>query len=960
MNTAGGLILLYTNRPDSDRKRDYWIMGFESVLANNWISESLLQSLIRYRYLETDGHLRIYIFVSKAPSLVTFNFYAFGRRATGVRPIKDPHRIQEMLNESSHSSANGGICLSQMPDLITAGHVKVNDPIPVIYRERETMEFKHCYCGASELPSFEVTKLKHRLIEYLEYLSAFANTHGGSLVLGVEERGNFPVVRGFPITENQEADEKCITEYLKKRLEKCIWHGDPDYKPVMGQDWNVFYHKVLEEDGYGYERKIIEVRITKHIGGMFLHSPVYYIVDGNGDLEEKNMFNEWKLHVQTNNLDVVNRDMQSLLWKHFNREVPKINDQAAPKSIAANLPEDKPQPDVAATAAAAKSKLPMSFKESQSEYKSDIIIRSLSMHDCCTNRMMKHIQTFQGDKNWYPSFEHTQKRLPGDISEKLMTFLKAQEWNGVASVIEIPMESKVRKECFPLTAGHSFLFHVLTIRKHEAPVLMCFIGDKSHCEITYQDLEKLVVWALDSGRALKRQFLTCTANKEHQPCLFHFDVKLLLVPTDGVVRTIWDSKKEQTVTYPCDNQERQYNIACTGLAEELLRTRSSVRDRYSHILTQHLTETQAKVLLERQERVLVVNGKSGTGKTAIALHLMMDAMDRGGVNEDVIYICSTEGLKAFVSSMVSCQIMVIKRTNSLTQSQKSMLEKAKMLIVDDVHAIVLDEHWETNPDDLYLSLFTRATRPDTGVAIFFDEDQDYMKNLPDDFDKRLRNLAETVPGIPVADIKIVTLRERIRNSQEVNRFMQANQNQAKIPGTIKCLNELPGDDVLYEYIGSNLEYSAKILNAKLHALTQKYEDRSVAILCDDTDQLNEMKTLLTEKFHRKFQEDNEYPIQYTVMCCLEEFGGLEADVILFLLPPKFGTGEIKFGWKYINMISSRARERLEFLLPWDPDNYANQDQEPWEKLTDLLMLFKKVSHVWIMHVHVLYNNLSKL
>ncbi len=156
------------------------------------------------------------------------------------------------------------------------------------------------------------------------------------------------------------------------------------------------------------------------------------------------------------------------------------------------------------------------------------------------------------------------------------------------------------------------------------------------------------------------------------------------------------------------------------------------------------------------------------------------------------------------------------------------------------------------------------------------------------------------------------------------------------------LNERPGDDVLYEYIGSSIEDNGKILSAKLDVLGEKYGARSVAILCDDTDQLNEMKTLLAEKFHKKFQEDNTYPIEYMVMCSVEDFGGLEAEVILFLLPRNFGTGGVKVSWKYVNVISSRARERLEFLLPWDPASGESGDEEWQGKLTNLLELFKMV------------------
>ncbi len=943
MNTSGGLILLYSNRPDSDRQRDKWMVGFESVLTNNWIPESLLQSLVRYQYLETEDQLRIYIFVSQSQSLVTFNFQAFGRSATGISPIKDSHRIQEMVNET-HTS--GRECASQMTALAEGGEFKLNDPIPINYRESETMEFKHCYKGTSEkaeLPSFEVKKLKHRLGEYMNYLSAFANTQGGSLVLGVEESAKFPVMRGFAVTQNQEVDEACIIKYLEERLNKCIWHGDPEYRPVMGQDWNVFFHKVREEDVR--ERKMIEVRITRHSGGMFLQSPLYYVVKEKGELQENTMYKEGKFHLRTDTLDVDSKNKQRFLRKHVDRANTESSEQGVPSTITLNVPLDHSQPDTAPTAAVVEPKIRKSFKESQSEHKSDIKIQSLNMHDCCTHKMMEHIQTFAGDNVWFPSIDHTLKRLPGDAcSENLMAFLERKAWNGVATIIDIAQENNI-PDGFDLPADGSFslICQVLIIKKHEPPMIVWCIRAKYLREISEQDLDRMVGYALENSRALKRKFLMSTANKQHQPGLFHFDVEVLLISTEGDIRSLWDSVEKQPVNYPDATKDNYYTIACTGLAEVLLRTRDSVKDRYGDVMVEHLTEEQAKILLEKPEHVLVVNGKSGTGKTVIALHLMMEEMKGKSTADDVIYICNTEGLRAFVSPRVSCRVIVLKNTNSLTPSQNDMIGKAKLIIVDDVHAIELDEHWENNTGDLYLTLFTHAKRPNTRVAVFVDQEQDYMRHLPADFEKRLRNLAESLPDMLPEDIKIVTLTERIRNSQEIIRFLQANQNQAKIPGTIECLNERPGDDVIYDYLGSSLEECGKTLNARLEAIGEKYEPRSVAILCDDTEQLNVMKTLLTKRFDKKFQEDNQYPIQHMVMCSLEDFGGLEAEVILFLLPQNFGTGKVKVSWKYVNVISSRARERLELLLPWDPDNDRGEDQEQQEKLNELLELFKLVS-----------------
>ncbi len=967
MNTSGGLILLYSNTPDSERKRDRWIMGFGSHLANNWIPESLLQELLGYRSRETEGQVQIYIFVAKSPHLVTFDFHAFGRLTTGVRPIKELDRVRKMLNEPQSSPGRNG-CGSEMKQILRSVHqFQIDDPIPVTYRESDTMEFKHCYDGPSkttELPLFTTDILKKRLGENMKYLCAFANTQGGSLVLGVEEDGNCPVVRGFPVTVNQEAAERELTEYLGWRLGQCIWHGDPQHKPVMGQDWNVFYHKVIGKAGR--ERKMIEVRINKHSGGMFLQSPVYYVVDRNGQMEEKRDFKDWKVrfHATTAIPHTEKTNAQSDLQKHMVDTGIHEKRQEVQNN---RLPEDQPQPAAGAAAqAAAEIKIPKSFKESRSEHKADIFVQSLSLHDCCTNRMAQYIKSLQAEseKTWYPFVEEIRKRLPDDAcSDKLMIFLQGQEWKGLTSIVEIENESdRARKSNDP-----GLICHMLRLGECEPPLLISCFGTNYQCEIAKQNLESLVGLALDSGRELKRQLLENTANLLYCSCLFHFDMEVLLVPTEGPVETVWESKNVQPVEYPNTNQEQQYAIACNGLSVELLRTRASVKDRYGQILVEHLTEAQASALHAERKRVLIVSGKSGTGKTVIALHLAKEANEvrkEVGVGAGVVYICSNEGLKSFVSSQVSCPVIVLKSANSLSPTQKILLEEASLIIVDDVHAIELDkrckywestrrdsggddvsaieidEHGETYPSDLYVMLFKHAAQSNTRVAVFFDPEQDYKQNLPADFDLKLRRLAETHCGVLPQDITIVALTERVRNSQEINRFMQANQNQAKVSGTIECLNERPGDDVIYEYIGSNIEESAKIVNAKLNSLQGKYGARSVAILCDDNEQMKEMKTELIDQFDRYFQTENEYPIQHTVICSIEDFGGLEAEVILFLLPRNFGTENANVNWKYVNVISSRARERLEFLLPWKP---ALEDTEQQMRLRNLLELFKSVS-----------------
>ena len=602
-------------------------------------------------------------------------------------------------------------------------------------------------------------------------------------------------------------------------------------------------------------------------------------------------------------------------------------------------------------------KLPKSFRESKSQYKSDIAVHALSLKHCCSVKMATFIQKLGHIKAWYPPSETLWKRFPADCCYmKAIEFVDAKTWNGVASVIDFDMESTSESvDCRSVLDNFRLVCRVLIARTSEPPTLMYFIHDRSTtacAEIPQESTTKLVKYALGDARKLKKEFLKSTVNRSHQTQLFHLDVEVQLIPGEGEITTVWDSTWEnsQTVAYPPVDSEVQYSIVCNGLAERLLKTRSTVKDRYGEILIEHLTEAQAKMLLDRNERVLIVNGKSGTGKTIVALHLVQEALRQGHTSQDGLYICSSEGLMDFINSQVPCHTVVLEKTDSLSQDIQTTLQEAKLVIVDDVHAMSLGDNWEENPSHLYKILFTQASNCNCEVAIFFDAEQDYQDRLPPGFEKRLRSVAEATDGMLPEHIKIITLTERIRNSQEISRFMQANQSQAKIPGTISCLSELSGDGIVYEYIGGSVKQITNILNAKLDVLQRRYKPRSIAILCDESDQFHTLQDTLKRKFGRTFQEDRAYPIQHTVMCKLDDFMGLEADVVLFLFVETFVTDKSTVYWKYINFISSRAKLRLEFLLLRKPV----KDKE--RNLTNFLELFNTVSRCYGSYPPILHSS----
>ena len=935
MNTSGGLVVLYCNRAESDKKRDQWLMNMKDHVTKKWIPNSTYRSLIRYRYLKIMGQLRIYLFVCKSSHIVTFKYNAHGRHATGIEPLTHIEDISQMMCAGKGTTLRE--CTSQMKGILkTRESFCQNKEIPPEYCESQNTEFKHYYYDDRETSEliFVASDLQSRLgrdKELLANVSAFANTDGGSLILGVKESGKYPIVRGFQTTGKQKEEEKALESYIEQSLHDCIWSGNSDNLPARGKDWEIFYYDVSQPNAQ--LDKVIEIRVPRHSSVMFLNPPVCFMVNNTGSLEECKDFRKWKEQICPSSLPTRRENKCNRLQAHIkssrsppkgpedrrqhakNRPPSKVHNDSLPNS------KDHPTEDVQSEDV----KLQKSFHGDDIE----ITVHDLNFLDCCTVKMAKYLDNHQGEKFWYPSLEASEMRNSDCIEcGSLVKYTNMKAWHGIASIIHTERETVDPKTCL--------LCYVLIASAKAHPKLIYCLRVNSWDETMqphhqpYQ-VNDYVRCALDHACKLKKRFLGLAVNKEHQSYPFHFGVEVLTVTATGTITQLWDSEgknsegeNNQPVFYPYLEHRAEFAIACNGLAEELLKTRYTVKDRHGDVLIDHLTEEQARLLLNRKERVMVVTGRSGTGKTVIALHLVQDARARGYTQKEVLYICSSDGLKAFVSSEADCEVWVLKATNSLSKQQTHLLtETVKIIIVDDVHAISLSADWEENPNDLYRLLFTHSAQHEAEVAIFFDPDQDFQSCLPENFDNELRNLAEDIARSSHGrmlrqDIKLYTLNENIRNSRQINRFMQANQKQAKVEGSRVCLNEREGDGVIYDFIGNNLEENASYLNAKFRGLVQQFEERSIVVLCDDATQMTTLQTILRDKFEWNLQNSQTFPVKGIVMSMLEDFGGLEGNVVLFLLPPSFGAGN-RGNWKYVNCISSRAQMKLECLLPWDPD-----------------------------------------
>ena len=138
MNTSGGWIILYCPKPVSFKAVDAWVMGFEKILREQWISDSIYTNVILpFKRWENTNQFRIYIYICKSPGLTTFNFKAFERLETHIKPIKDTERIVKMLSEE-HGSYHPS-CISAFAD------------------KGSTFQFKESLSA----PWFESRKLEH-------------------------------------------------------------------------------------------------------------------------------------------------------------------------------------------------------------------------------------------------------------------------------------------------------------------------------------------------------------------------------------------------------------------------------------------------------------------------------------------------------------------------------------------------------------------------------------------------------------------------------------------------------------------------------------------------------------------------------------------------------------------------------------------------------------------------------
>ena len=337
---------------------------------------------------------------------------------------------------------------------------------------------------------------------------------------------------------------------------------------------------------------------------------------------------------------------------------------------------------------------------------------------------------------------------------------------------------------------------------------------------------------------------------------------------------------------------------------------------------------QARIILEKLEKILIVKGGSGTQKTEVVVAMIREANETDKYSrEKMLYVCASVGEQTYMEKQQLCEVWNVKTTDSLSDQQKGVLKEFDLVVVGTAHAIVPGEHWEENDNDLYNLLVTHTATSTAKVVIFLDPNREFKTfkyRMLEPLPEKLQKLAVKSAGtrLKAEEVQFYTL-PRIRNSHNVNHKADK-QKQIHLFETFSYESVTVSDDVTCFYMGSSVEEIAAHVNEILLKLIPLYENTSIVILYANF----EGEDQLRDKLLSQVQNGQCYPTTKTVMCDPEEFlrGGVEADVVLFLFSPNWrltDRGNDEYNMKCIDCVSVKGIQKL-FLLPGDSTQREEQ------------------------------------
>ncbi len=865
----------------------------------NWIPQDMFTESISCTKNEAEKEL--YFFVSKTTQLVTLHTNANYLKQRKCESIVDTNVLQSILrgctcendtrceNHKELKQNRAILSVLRITDNLTT-----NQPFPESLSE--PCLYRNYQLTDRSLP--DVLDTQSVQCEILELVSALANTEGGSIFLGITNTAT-PTVVGYSLSEDaMKCTKDCISDILAGRNPGPvpIW-GNPQIEST--NYWKIFLHNVAGDDS---ARKLIEIRVEECPGGMFYALPVCLDIRNSGEIYQLDSFSVWKKRFVIGSTDSSKGADSDDYHKHFQSQEAPV--QVNPSSLGMQLAQ---KPNVANPTAS-----PSEFCWWQSD--DGVVVNSLQFDHCCSKELADSEMDLLTKFSTFPSTEAITERHANiqHLQDSLkVIFQEHQSHSGVAVFLE-----KVSNTALPLYASlkdvtpASHVFDLVILKQKLPPLIISIF--KHGCAF-----EKGKKYCLTLGQLLKRDCSKHVGLQKGSTKLF-FRCQPYFLGT-GFASLQDEKYYPRDYTHPCYHTLETVRYV---LARILLDCQPYITDRCGNIMVKHLSSYQAKILLGRTSKVMIVASKAGSGKTVLAMEMARRIKEQHGTGRKVAFFCQSRGLAAYVKALTRRMNIFEKiqawNGQSIAESSTNSFNQYTDVIIDDAHAIPV--HGEPHTWQMYNLLFASLENRKAHAYIFLDPDmQDYRGCIPEQFVRQLRTLAEHY--VTEYGVTIERLDNILRNSRRICQFTKACMNTSN-KDELCTVRQIPEDGVFFHNIqGSGVNQDEEVtMISQLQSILKtpsRYSRKDITILTDNEKDKAWVKELLKHKYATS--DATQFPVKSIIVDTLENFEGLESPVILFIIPRSWGTGYIG-SLKYRLCVVTRAISRLEFLLPWDPSD----------------------------------------
>ena len=612
-----------------------------------------------------------------------------------------------------------------------------------------------------------------------------------------------------------------------------IWSSVNPIK-LHHENWKLFVHPV---SGSNVDRHVIEIRVMECPGGMFCAMPLCYEVSHSGDIIPLKGFEKWK-------------EIMLLAYKHESVEDGKsledhfteggVKEEDLSSEVEHPLkPLSTRQCDVDATL---QDRDPQSSSVHQWWLASDDTVtnESLCFDHCCARELADDSMDIHKPFSFFPSVQTVMERnqITTDITSTLAAIEKkytSKDKAGVGVIIGKMVEHLGGDLRNVLPSHH--VCDVIVLKSDSRPSVITVLSNDSEKAASEHYSRTLV-------RLLKRFCLLTYRHLCRSGTYLCF--QRLLYCNVSEFDTV-----QENINYPREYSEptpRTLNIVRYTLAGFLLHC-EPLTDRFGDIMVRHLSSKQTKILMGKRPKVMVIEGKAGSGKTVLALEAMRRIDQKNKfqhVQSKIVFLCRGRGLAAYVKYQtkemgIHVDIKAMWPEN-IHEINEDYFNQYTHIFIDDAHSIPLTG--EPNCRDMYKSLLSSLRRPNSYSCILLDpEMQDYRGCIPTDFSQEIKNMARAYYFLKQQDVETHTIETILRNSTRICKYMCTKLDEKR--DKLRTIRNLPEDGVYLHNI-EDLHETKELLQRGEKDSTEDVDD----------DQKNEEEEWKERK--QKEEDENEH------------------------------------------------------------------------------------------------------